>query len=1010
MSDQNFNQSIKHFCGGSNATGLFMEANYHGNNYISPVNSSREPELLYGTSLENIMFAKNYKQSSKQNGMTDNDIHNQYVDFIVRSALYHRELDNPTSVGSGLESVRNSLQEAIDELLSEKLGDLQGIGNLASLLDSQAWILQSVDPSNYMPPRAPGSGHGTENKLTLRLLGITENSKFYEYLNAVLLLLSLSQNLPVGGVFPMDANSLGRSLAHGPVKLVNRTGFEKTSKAATVNGTFEDHLRKLVGDCDDAGNLGKQIFGNLCFVSKFDGNSTNAAKNIDAILRKNNKLADKKQILQNITNKMINETLQFTLSTHREIGGLTYLHNKFFNELRTNLAGGVSGPDYQKQQQFVSDTLKQILSNTNLMTSFKTNLLAGIFNVVRSLVNDKVNDAFTPVDRNSHATRLFENVFLNWQNLDREAREFYRAHVHIFRQVGNVRGQNSTLSTAQTGWEDIRDRVEDANFLRSLNRGEIRINLMKDREGSVNVLFGKTLPFLPVIGLKAIRNVWYTPANTTVPQSIPSNNLSETFLQDLYACVYNGTGCNFNGIVLNLPTNYSQVESFTQDFSIEDILVIRNFIASRKNTSVALPSANPSFDALFVEDMVSQVTWRLDEQGNLYRLENGNKIPYSPDEITIDNCVGSRLAGDRVQCSRLVRECLMSGDKNALNDCIGNMRAANMFDVAQSECQHVDPHVAVQILRTFGIGRIVTKDPILGDINVPQPFDHWKKTTLSSLRPALREAIENDNKLCDYLKGVIAFVTMNPAILNANVTQNKVSLSTQPIDDPYLNSLKKTMYVNPYETQQEQKLFTAQSLIKTIQYPQMKISSSSQVTNPFNNITYGGNGIAVPASRSLAGGAASAQEESIMRKIKRNGSTSQLISTLMDNLFEEMKNNGIPLNDIDRTRINDGINKLSLGEKTLGKYYSMLRALTDLALFFKSSGTVQHNGELKELSLDTIKSRADTLAYLYQNIGDVQNCISNGIDGQNSKCKELVDFYSVLVNDQNTNAVRVLNL
>lgn len=990
MSDQNFNQSIKHFCGGSQATGLFMEANYHGNNYTIPVNSSREPELLYGTSLENIMFAKNYNQSAKQNGMADNDVHNQYIDFIVRTALYHKELDNPTLVGSGLESTRNSLREGLQELLHEKIGNLVSIGNLSTLLDSRGWIFQST------PSAVPSGGQGQVNQISLRSIGITENSEFREYANAVIILMSLSESLL--GAPPTDLSSLKNAPVLSPVKLSDRRGNEKTSKGATHINSFEYHLRKLLGDCDDTANLGTSITGNLCLVSKFNGTSASAAGNIMSILQKNGKTpADAQRVLAEMTNGMVEEMTRYSMALHRELGGLNAIHARF----RDN---------YAQATQVVKDMLKQVNNNTGLLESLKDNLLSEIFKVVRSLINVQVDTSFVSVDRNSHATRLFENVFLNWQNLDREAREFYRAHLHIFRQVGNTRGQFNVLGSAQNGWEDIGDRVEDANFLRSLNRSEIRINLMKQRAGSADVLFGKTLPFLPVVGNKSVRSVWYTPASTTVPQSIPANNLTETFLQDLYACVYNGSACNFNGIVLNLPTSYSQVESLTQDFAIEDILVIKNFIAARKQT-MAPQSVNASFDALFVEDMVSQVTWRLDEQGNLYRLENGNKIPYSPDEITIDNCVGTRLAGDRLQCSKLVRECLMSGDKNALNDCIGNLRAANMFNVAQSECQHVDPHVAVQILRTFGIGRVETKDPILGTINVPQPFEHWKKNTLSGLRPALQEAIINDNKLCDYLKGVIAFVTMNPAILNKNIPQNNtVTLSSQPIDDPYIKALNKTMYVNPYQTAQEQKLFTAQSLVKTVQFPQTAVTAPSQLTNPFNNITYGANNIGVPAYRSLSGGSASAYEESVMRKIKRNGSTAQLISTLMENLFEEMRNSGIPLNDVDRTRINDGVNKLAHGEKTLGKYYSMLRALTDLALFFKSSGCVQQHGELKELSLETIKSRADTLAYLYQNIGDVQNCISNGIDGQNSKCKELVDFYSVLVNDQNNNTVRVTNL
>jgi hypothetical protein len=994
MSDQNFNQSIKHFCGESKATGLFMEANYHGNNYTIPFNTPNEPELLYGKSLENIMFAKNYKQSAKQNGMADNDVHNQYIDFIVRTALFHRELDNPTLVGSGLESIRNSLKEGLDAQLLEKLRDLKGVGNLNSLLDSRAWIEESVG----------GKGVATTqiNNVTLRSVGINENSSFYEYLNAVIVFLSLSiLEDDVTGDFPVNEYDVETADVLFPMRLHSRKG-SKSSKAANAIDQFKNVLRKVAGACDTAGNLGtNDIFGNLCLVSKFNGSSpTNASQNIDALLAKSKSGTSKAMLMGIMMNKMVRELLNYSMLLHRELGGLSSLIPNYFNL-----------PDDASKIQMIKRILKQLADNKNLEESLKMNLLAAMFDVVKGTINAKSNDLFTTLDKNSHAMKLFEDVFLNWQNLNRDAREFYRVHLHIFRQVGSVLGQSPALPSSQNGWEDIGDRVEDANFLRSLQRNEIRINLMKERAGSADVLFGKTLPFLPVSGQKAVRNVWYTPAGSNVPQSIQANNLTETFLQDLYSCVYNGRKCVFNGITLILPSNFSQVESNTSEFDIEDILVIKNFISSRKQASLAPQQpVNQSFDALFVEDMVSHVVYRRNSEGNLYRIENGTKVPYSVDEISIDNCVGSRLGGDKLQCSRLVRECLMSGDKDALNNCIGSLRDANMFNVAQSECEHVDPHVAIQILRTFGVGRVITKDPIFGEISAPQSFEHWKEKTVSGLKPALREAILTDNKLCDYLKGIIAFVTMNPAILNKHISQdNKASLANQPIDDPYITSLKKTMYINPYQSEQEKKLFTAQTLTKLVKYPQISVTSPAHLTNPFNNVTYGGNAIGVPAYHSLSGGASS-REESVMRKLKRDGPTSQLIETLMDNLFEEMKNGGIPLNEVDHARIKDGIRKLAHGEQKLAKYYSMLRALTDLALFFKSSGCVPGDGEVRELSLETIKNRSDTLAYLYQNIGDVQNCISDGIDKQNSKCKELVDFYSTLVNNQNNDSSRMASL
>lgn len=962
MSDQNFNQSIKHFCGGSNATGLFMEANYHGNNYTSPMNSLKSPELLFGTSLENVLFAKNYKQESKQNGMVENDIHHQYVDFIIRTALYHRELDNPTTVGSGVESITNTLKDAIDKQLSGNLSTLVGTGDISLLLDSVGWIKNAIKDGKFVQ----------SNTVSLKSIGISENSSFYEYLVAVIILLSLTDDIQRN---INTENNLKNTLVKSPAILNDGNA----SPDINTVSKFEENIKELTGKCKQDGALGNRILGNLCLISTLNGN-TSASQSITNILAKNGNSLMKDRIMIEMYNDMVDELVKFSIIIHKELGGLVSMHANF---------------NRTKQSSIVKNMLDQILSNKLLLTSLKDGLLARIMNKLKKFINLASLSNYTTLNaKNNYASKLFENVFLNWGNLDREAREFYRVHLHIFRKVGNMTDLPSELN----GWEDINDRAENTEFLKSLNRDEIRINLMKEREGSPNVLFAKTLPFLPVQGPKAIRSVWYTPVNSRVPVQIQSNNLTESFLQDLYTCVYMGNPCNFNGIQLQTPTTYSQVESNMADFDLEDVFVIKNFIASRKQNSAPVQQENKSFDALFVEDIVSQVVWRVDERENFYRLENGNKV-YATDDIRTDNCVGTHLAGDSAKCSKLVRECLLSGDKNALNDCIGNLTNANLFEVAQNECQHINPDVAIQILRTFGIGRVVTKDPVLGDINVPQSFEHWKKHTLSELKPNLQHAILNDNKLCDYLKGVIAFVTMHPVILNKNLSHDStMSLATQPIDDPYIKALKKTPFIVPYQTQQERQIFTAKSLIKNIQYPQMTNAMPAQT--PFNNVTYGGNSVGLLASNSLSGGGA--YEESVMRKLKRNGSTAQLIKSLMENLFDEMKNSGIPLNERDRARINDGISKLESGEKSLGKFYSMLRALTDLALFFKASGCNQHTGELKELSLDSIKSRADVLTYLYQNIGDVQKCISEGVNNQNAKCKELVNFYEILVNNQSS--------
>lgn len=967
MSDQNFNQSIKHFCGDSQATGLFIEANYHGNNYTQPINSEKSPELLEGTLVPNIMLVKNYNSHAKINGMKDNDIHNQYIDFIVRTALFHKELDSPTFVEKYLEIARKNLRAGIDHYVDMQLKDITfptGGNSLHNLLTRATSVIDDAGSFRF------------KYSVSLSDLDITNTTKFYDYMNTHILsmiLVNCNNSTGVGttskniSAFFINPNSGARSS-----KDIGNFSILKTQCEATRGVIWRSQTISTAN--------------NLCLLPRFT-DSENPTSIVDIF----NHFKTSNTQLQNYRNAIydiiIDVMYDHIAALYTELGGIEKLVNTY---------EGKSTVDEKKD--LLKNWSLELNSNGNLLRDFKENLFVKIFNYVEKQINLVSLPKFVTLDKNTHANKLFENVFLKWHTLDREAREFYRAHLHIFRKVGI---SHSNTKKEEAGWEDIGDQVENLDFLKSLDRKEIRINLMKEFPGSINILFAKTLPYIPISSSQFINKIWYTPKNSAVPVSV--NVTKETFLQDLYMCVYNGQNCNIASSALNLPDTYSQVESNRNDFEISDIFVIKHFIESRKpKTTPNENKVNKSFDALFVEDIVSRVSYKLDGNGNLYKIEGDTVTPYSIDDnITIDNCVGTRLAGNPLNCSRLVRDCLLSEDKNKLNECIDTMLEANMFDVAQSECQNVDPNVAIQILKTFDIGQVPTTDPVLGKILVPQSFSHWKETKLSSLKPKLQNAILKNNKLCDYLKGVIAFVTMNPAILNRHIGPDvKSSIVNQKIDDPYITALNKTPYIIPYHTPQEQKLFTAQSLVNTIQYPQIPITSNAHINNPFNNILYGSNGIGVQASQSyrpMTGGA-SVHEESLMRKIKRNGSTSQLIKSLMDNLFEEMRLGGIPLNDIDRERIQDGIAKLARGEEKLGKYYGMLRTLTDLALFFKASGCIpNHNTEKRELCLETIKSRSDTIEYLYQNIGTVKKCIGEGIDSLDAQCKEIVGIYSSLV-------------
>jgi len=963
MSDQNFNQSMKHFCGESLATGLFMEANYHGGNFSAPLNTEREPQLMFGTSIESIMLAKNYDQSVRQN-MDANDVHNQYVDFIVRTALFHREIDNPTTMGSGLDTIRKSLEDATSELLSNKLTSFENQGVLNKLLESNAWITSQGD------------------KITLKDIGISSNTSMYEYVNAVILLLLLS--ISNGTLVPPDRLPKTDEELKKALVLFPNIDFDKPDK-----GSFRKALTFLLGNCDTSGDMSDAL-GNFCLVSFLDSSktSTSAAKNIEEILKRNNN-ANKNDVLSTLNNVLISVFLGHVMRLFPQMGGLAGFYDNYHKLLNVN-----------DKKTFVKTILMKINSNTNLENQLKVDVVNELYAKIRGLMNTQINQNYTTVINNEYANNLFENVFVNWPKLHTQAREFYRQHLRIFRKIGSTRDNAST----ETGWEDIKDRVDDNNFIRNLDRASIRINIMKLQEGSADVLFGKTLPFLPIGGEKSIHGLWYTDENGSI-RHLPAASLSVTALQDIYKCVYMNTTCTIGTNVVKFYKTYEKVKRNVKDFDVNDIEVIKNFIKSRKAEIVPhqYNVTKPSFSDLYVEDMTTRVIYSRDENG-LYRFDsNGQKMSYSYDNIKTDNCAGSNLGGDQVQCSKFVRDCLLSGDKNSLSNCLAQLSNESLFTVGVKEFDNVDPNVAIQILRTFGVRQVIRKHPTLGEYGEPQTFESWKESVLSTLSQNLRDTITKNVKLCDYLKGVISFVTMNPAILNKHMRSNPVtaSLADQPIEDAYIKALGKTMWTNPIPDTNAGRLFDAQMLVRGVTAPQFAIASPAFLSNPFNNVTQSPGTLIAPSG--MMSGGASGYEETMSRKLKKNGPTSQLVESLIENVVNDAKVAGINIDKNDYARLKDGSSELGKMERDLHKYHAMLRALTDLVSLLSASGCATPPKEMKEISLNDIKSRSDTLAYLYQNIGDVQNCIGSNMGQQNSKCIELTNFYASLVGSVNGN-------
>ena len=84
-----------------------------GNSAIS-VNQTNADSII-GTAAYDIMRAANYDRKDQAR---DNDVHWEFTDFVIKTALFHRKIDAPTGAGNRLELVRPEVERKADAIMN----------------------------------------------------------------------------------------------------------------------------------------------------------------------------------------------------------------------------------------------------------------------------------------------------------------------------------------------------------------------------------------------------------------------------------------------------------------------------------------------------------------------------------------------------------------------------------------------------------------------------------------------------------------------------------------------------------------------------------------------------------------------------------------------------------------------------------------------------------------------------------------------------------------------------
>jgi hypothetical protein len=453
------------------------------------------------------------------------------------------------------------------------------------------------------------------------------------------------------------------------------------------------------------------------------------------------------------------------------------------------------------------NTMNEIFKNVNIVskqsrTVLHNALAASLFDIMKGIINSHTANKFSDILHNNKSNRFFNNVFAKWNLLTPTARTFYRHHLHVFKKsLGTDKWVDQMESNSDEGGTDLKQNVSN-------NIELLRLNLTHSGKGKIDTLFSHTLPFIPV---KDGMKLWYT-NDTKRVVSIELNNKNNNVLKVIYDCIYTGNECNVNDSPISFFT--ATANTYT-DLDLDYAAFVKNFL------KIAVQEQPTLLKDEVAVDMVTQMIYNRDKDG-LFRMVNGKRINVNNDSYPREKCDGTVLNSNK--CDKIVHKCLLNGKTEDLAECLTELKDQNLFKVAYNQLQNVDPRIAVQILKTFGVGKTM-----INGIETPEDYNSWLRGIDNNIADRrVRDAILNNNGLANYLQGVIAFVTANPAILNKNIDSHQIRMS----HPEYTNTsmLGKRPFVRSMDNTGDARLATSNMFIQSTNFVPDNANQPPQIT------------------------------------------------------------------------------------------------------------------------------------------------------------------------------------
>ena len=704
-------------------------------NWSHPINSEENPNSIISTSAYYIMIAEQYKN---KDGMDDSDIHPEFANFIVRTALWHKKLDYITGNGDIRVENRKDLHYLLslvpNEITLVNIND--SIKHLTTLRRRLTELGEQI---------AETEEHDTDDTKVVKLVADTQGA--IRELNKY-----IEQNVVQGSTNHAPQNNKGiakkTTLIKTKIKAIcdiKNTPLQqhKTCQYAVIN-----FWNSVYAKWNTLHEFAKKFYDMYMTPMKWDGNTWRVVP-----------LEERGTITltsDNCRTYRVNiKKISSTNGAQNEDNGAERVHV---------LQQGQDQEQDQDQDQERELREREWEQKQKMQHELEQRELQRTLQQLREQPQPQQQQHQQQPRPSLRQQQEQQHQHQQQQQQEpRQEQESERKRVTFSRQV------------ATNPFEEEYPAGGAYNRHRSPKKGG----------ADTTPLFLQVLPFVPLTVrlMHAIEVSTNQHTDTIIEADLNS-------IRDLYIRTFNHDfgHKDYAGQKKALDKFYDKMKQQTH-FNVMIDKLVR---ARLSYISTGSPRSNEPMKDLI--DFGTRQMWNRDEKG-IFRLDptTGLKIYAGSNDETPEftrtlktnfKCYSTLVKStNQLTCDDYLTDCIVNKSDRGFGKCKAFMKDMNFFDVVKSEINEMHPQIAFQTLSRFGF-RTHKKFDEEANMNVVkvESADHWFEHVLKKHKDIVNggneaNAIIGNTKLKDYLDLVSQYVNANPVILNPNyngITEEKL--------------------------------------------------------------------------------------------------------------------------------------------------------------------------------------------------------------------------------------------